>query len=230
MTRGETPATQEALEHVLESTTVLFEALLDPFEALAETHPDATIGAPIEVPYIPRTSNVRTAAEAVTRGGRNGWSLYQVAERENQVKTFVRDYRRGLYRTTPAAEWVSMLRNFRDAILGDVHTALQAPRGWDRLDLANHTAPSASVGGDLLSPRDVAPELGLAERTVRRRIQDGKLGPWRKEGSRWVIGRDDFMRYWAGQFLDADVPRPPTERHTQAELDERLEHVRLRLG
>lgn len=230
MTRGEAPATREALEHVLESTTVLFEALLEPYEALAETDPDATVGVPRDVPYLPRTSDLRAVAERVLRGGRNAWSLYQVAERENQIKSFMRDYRRGLYRSTRAGDWVSMMRNFRDAILGDVHTALQAPRGWDRLDLANNVAPAESTAGDLLTPRDVAPDLNLAERTVRRRIQDGKLGPWRKEGSRWVIGREEFMRYWAGQYLDADVPRPPGEQHTQAEVDERLEHVRLRMG
>lgn len=228
MTRGEAPAAREALEHVLESTTVLFEALLTPFEALADSSPDATIGAPVEVPYIPRTTDVRSVAETVKRGGRNGWSLYQVAERENQIKSFVRDYRQGLYRATRAADWVSMVRNFRDAILADVHTALQAPRGWDRLDLANDVPPGVESTAGLLTPRDVAPELKLAERTVRRRILEGKLGPWRKEGSRWVIGRDEFVRHWAGINLDADVPRPPALRHTEAELDERLEHVRLR--
>ena len=36
MTRGETPVMREALEHVLESTNVLFDALLEPFETLLE--------------------------------------------------------------------------------------------------------------------------------------------------------------------------------------------------
>ena len=229
MTRGETPVIREALEHVLESTNVLFDALLEPFETLAESHPDATIGAPIEAPYIARTSAVREAAEGVTRGGRSAWSLYQVAERENQLKGFVRDYRKGLYRSTTAAQWVDMLRNFREAILGDVHTAQQAPRGWDRLDLANNVAKPSSDEADLLTPRDVAPELRLGERTVRRKIQEGQLGPWRKSGSRWVIGRDEFLRFWAGQYLDPDVPKPPGEEHTQAELDAKLVHMRLRV-
>jgi len=220
---------REALEHVLESTNVLFDALLEPFETLAESHPDATIGAPIEAPYIARTSAVREAAERVTRGGRSAWSLYQVAERENQLKGFVRDYRKGLYRSTTAAQWVDMLRNFREAILGDVHTAQQAPRGWDRLDLANNVAKPSSDEADLLTPRDVAPELRLGERTVRRKIQEGQLGPWRKSGSRWVIGRDEFLRFWAGQYLDSDVPKPPGEEHSQAELDAKLVHMRLRV-
>lgn len=228
MTEGEAPAVRDALEHVLESTQVLFDALIEPFEALADTHPDATIGAPVEVPYIPRTSAVREAADRVNRGRQGGWSLYQVAERESQLKTFVRDYRKGLYRSTSASRWVEMLRNFREAILGDVHTALQAPRGWDRLDLANHVAPKGGDANDLLTPREVAPELGIGERTVRRKIQDGQLGPWRKQGSRWVIGRDEFLRYWAGQYLDPDVPRPPGEEHSQAELDAKLVHMRLR--
>ena len=228
MNEGEAPAVREALEHVLESTNVLFDALLEPFEALAATHPDATIGAPIEVPYIPRTSAVREATEEVHRGGRSGWSLIQVAERENQLKAFVRDYRRGLYRATSASQWVDMLRTFREAILGDVHTALQAPRGWDRIDLANNVA-HAEDDKDLLTPRDVAPELGIGERTVRRKIQDGQLGPWRKKGSRWVIPRDEFLRYWAGVYLDPDVPRPPGDDHTQAELDAKLVHMRLKV-
>jgi len=229
MTQGEAPAARVALEHVLESTNVLFDALLEPFETLAESHPDASIGSPIEVPYIPRTSAVREAAEHVIRGGRSGWSLYQVAERENQLKAFVRDYRKGLYRATTSAQWVDMLRNFREAILADVRTALQAPRGWDRIDLANNVAKPENGDADLLTPRDVAPELGIGERTVRRKIQDGQLGPWRKSGSRWVIGRDEFLRYWAGQYLDPDVPRPPGEDHSQAEVDAKLVHMRLRV-
>ena len=228
MTRGDAPAMRLALEQVLESTNVLFDALLGPFEILAATHPDASIGAPIEVPYVPRTSTVRELAEQVTRGGRSGWSLYQVAERENQLKAFVRDYRRGLYRATTAAQWVDMLRNFREAILGDVHTAQQAPRGWDRLDLANNVPKQDTDEADLLTPRDVAPELRLGERTVRRKIQEGQLGPWRKTGARWVISRDEFLRFWAGQYLDPDVPRPPGEEHSQAELDAKLVHMRLR--
>lgn len=229
MTRGEAPAMREALEHVLESTSVLFDALLQPFETLAATHPDAPIGAPIEAPYIPRTSAVRDAAERVTRGGRSAWSLYQVAERENQIKAFVRDYRKGLFRSTTAAQWVDMLRNFREAILGDVHTAQQAPRGWDRLDLANNVQKQDSNDADLLTPRDVAPELRIGERAVRRKIQEGQLGPWRKSGARWVIGRDEFLRFWAGQYLDSDVPKPPGEEHTQDELDAKLVHMRLRV-
>ena len=231
MTRGEAPAMREALEHVLESTNLLFDALLEPFETLAETHPDATIGAPIEAPYIARTSAVREAADRVARGGRSAWSLYQVAERENQLKAFVRDYRKGLYRSTTAAQWVDMLRGFREAILGDVHTAQQAPRGWDRLDLTNNAAGRAAPEGDadLLTPREVAPELRMGERTVRRKIQEGQLGPWRKVGARWVIARDEFLRFWAGQYLDPDVPRPPGEEHSQAELDAKLVHMRLRV-
>ena len=229
MTRGEAPATHAVLETVRESVSVLFDALLVPFEALAESHPDAAIGAPVEVPYVARTSAVRKVAEDVVRGGRSGWSLYQVAERESQVKSFVRDYRRGLYRATTSAQWVDMLRTFREAILADVNTALQAPRGWDRLDLAKQVEKPAGDGGDLLTPRDVAPELGIGERTVRKRIQAGRLGPWRKRGSRWVIARDDFLRYWAGVYLDPDVPRPPGEEHTQAEVDAKLVHLRLQV-
>lgn len=229
MTEAEAPVVRDALEHVLESTNVLFDALLEPFEALAETQPDASIGAPVEVPYVPRTSAVREAAERVRRGRHSGWSLYQVAERENQLKAFVRDYRKGLYRSTSAARWVEMMRNFREAILGDVHTALQAPRGWDRLDLANNVANSEGDATDLLTPRDVAPELGIGERTVRRKIQDGRLGPWRKKGSRWVIGRGEFLRYWAGVYLDPDVPRPPGDEHTPSEVDAKLVHMRLRV-
>ncbi len=227
MTRGDAPAARKALVQVLESVGMLFDALLGPFDALAETSPDTSIGAPVEVPYIARTSVVREAAERATQGGRSGWSLYQVAERENQLKSFVRDYRKGLYRTTTAAGWVDMLRKFREAILADVQTALQAPRGWDRLDLANNHAKPDGGQADLLTPRDVAPELRLGERTVRRKIQEGKLGPWRKEGSRWVIGRDQFLRFWASRFLDSDVPRPPGAGDAEADLDERLVHMRL---
>lgn len=227
MTEGEGPATRKALERVLESANVLFDALLEPFEALAESHPDATIGAPVDVPYIARTSAVREATQQVTRGGRTAWSLFQVRERENQIKTFVRDYRRGLYRATTAARWVDMLRAFREAVLGDVNTALQAPRGWDRLDLANHVGEAETSDTDLLTPREVAPELGIGERTVRKRIQAGRLGPWRKQGARWVIGRDEFLRYWASVYLDSDVPRPPGDEHSQSELDAKLVHLRL---
>ena len=216
MTRGEAPAMREALEHVLESTNLLFDTLLEPFETLAETHPDAPIGAPIDAPYIPRTSAVREAAEQVTRGGRGGWSLYQVDERENQIK--------GSCGTTDGASTARPRRRsgwtgsvaFRDAVLADVNTALQAPRGWDRLDLSNRSARNGKSGGeDLLTPKDVAPELKLGERTVRRTILEGKLGPWRKEGSRWVIQRDAFWKYWSGQYLDSDVPQPPARSHTR---------------
>ena len=62
---------------------------------------------------------------------------------------------------------------------------------------------------DLLTPRDVAPELKMGERSIRRKIQEGTLGPWRKDGSRWVIGRDEFMRFWAARLLDSDMPRAP---------------------
>ena len=192
MTRGEAPAMRAALDQVLESTNVLFDALMGPFETLAESHPDASIGAPIEVPYVPRTSTVREVAEQVTRGGRSGWSLYQVAERENQLKAFVRDYRRGLYRATTAAHWVDMLRNFRNAILGDVHTAQQAPRGWDRLDLANNVPKRDADAADLLTPRPgrLARRQGRRGTQARQRQDCG--GHSRRVGPRGPADRPDL--------------------------------------
>ncbi len=230
MAEVEGRAVHQALESVHDRISSVFAALLEPYAALADSSPDAAIGEPHALPGYVKPVDMHGVAESVVRNGRGGWALFQVDEREGQLLEFLQDYRRGLYRRTTASEWVRKVELFRDAVLADVNTALQAPRGWDRLDLSNRSARNGKSGGeDLLTPKDVAPELKLGERTVRRRILEGKLGPWRKEGSRWVIQRDAFWKYWSDCLLDSDsdVPHPPAPNHTAEELDARLSHVPL---
>ena len=229
MPESETPAVREALEHVRECADLVFEALLSPYEALANADPSTPIGQPTRIPEYPYTSGVRAVVEEAAKNGKGAWSLHQVDERQKQISDLIHEYRSGRYAKTSAAEWVSKVRTFRDAVQADVNTAMQAPRGWDRLDLLNG-GKTDGIQKNLLSPRDVAPELKLAERTVRRRILEGHLGPWRKQGSRWVISREEFLRFWADRLLetDSDIPHPPKENHDLREVEERLDHVRLR--
>lgn len=218
MTRSEFSAVREALEHVRESATLVFEALLTPYEALDDVEPDVVLGIPVDVPEYVRTSAMRAVTDQVTHGGRGAWALEQLGERERQIQEFVHNYRRGLYSQITAADWVAKVRRFRDAVLADINTALQAPRGWDRLDLSGDGGgKGGALEKDFLTPKDVAPELGIGERSVRRRIQAGKLGPWSKQGSRWVISKDAFLRFWGDQLVDSDVPRPLPSDRTDAE-------------
>lgn len=223
MTSPGPAGSQNALERVLDSASAVFEALLQPYEALADAEPDTPIGAPLPVPDFATTQAVREIIARVVGGGRPGWALEQVEERQREVHEFVAAYRRGDFRESSAANWVGEVREFRDAVLSDLHTAMQAPRGWARIDLGPVAAARHHAGGnDLLTPKDAARELRLPERTVRRRILQGDLGPWRKEGSRWVIARDAFLRHWGDRMLATDAPRPPAANHTEAEVGERL--------
>jgi excisionase family DNA binding protein len=208
MAQRDVPTARAALARVLKEATGVFDALLAPYELPSRVPPGAPIGPPVKVPYKAGRSEVRAIADRKAREGLSSWYLHQVAEREAQLRKFVGDYRKGLYKRMPSADWLGMVERFRDAVLTDIHTAQQAPRGWDRRALGGTGKQPAGSPQDLLTPGEIAPELGIGERSVRRRIQEGRLGPWRKEGTRWVIGRDEFMRYWAARLLDSDMPRP----------------------
>lgn len=228
MAQSQTRELTQALEGVLESVSLVFDALLRPYETLAATDGRSVLGSPLRVPPFVRSVALREAADQIEARGRSAWSLHQVETRENQLGAFLSDYRKGRYRATPVGEWVGMVSRFRDGVLADLHTAMQAPRGWDRLHLGQPPAVGTHHDADLLGPKDVAAELRIAERTARRRIQEGKLGPWRKRGSRWVITRGAFHRYWERLIEDDDVPRPgsPGDASTPDELD----HVHLEGG
>lgn len=230
MTRTEVPAVREALEHVRESVAVVFEAMLEPYAALAHADPSAVLGRPVRIPEFVRVAGVRAVVEEAARHGKGAWALNQVEERQRQIAEFAADYRKGLYRDTSAADWVGKVKQFRDAVDADLNTAMQAPKGWDRVNLLKSAGKIPGFDKDVLTSKDVAAEFGMGERTVRRKIQEGKLGPWRKQGSRWVITRQEFLRFWADMLLesDSDVPRPTVANHSAAEVEERLEHVKLR--
>jgi len=231
MTQSAVPAVRDALGHVRESAELVFDAMLEPYAALAKADPSAVIGRPVRVPEFARSNAVRQVVDEATRHGKGAWALSQVEERQRQIVEFVADYRKGLYRETPTADWVGRVKQFRDAVRADLNTAMQAPKGWDRVNLLNTDATKApGFDKDILTSKDVAAELGLAERTVRRKIQEGKLGPWRKQGSRWVITRQEFLHFWADRLLetDSDVPHPPVDDHSPREAAERLDHVKLR--
>lgn len=151
---------------------------------------------------------MRLLAEQIEGSGRSAWALRQVEEREAQVSALLRDFGKGLYAGTSAFDWLAMLTKFREAVLTDVNTALQAPKTPARIRLSRPSVPKNGLEKEELSPQDVAPELGVDARTVRRRIQAGQLGPWRKDGRRWVISREAFLRYWDQLASDSDLPRP----------------------
>lgn len=230
MSQSVKPAVREALERVRENAAVVFEALLTPYQSLADAEPGVALGAPVTIPDYERTSGVRRVVEEARRNGRGAWALQQVEERQIQVEDLVRDYRKGLFAETAAADWVGRVQRFRDAVHADLNTAMQAPRGWDRLELRSASGHGDGTSEELLTPKDVAPQLSMGERTVRRKIQEGKLGPWQKQGSRWVIPKEAFLRFWSDLLVDADadVPRPQNHDRSDAELEERLVHLRLR--
>ena len=208
MAQSESHELVKALEGVLESMNLAFEALLQPYERLAATDGNAVLGSPLRLPTYARSVALQTLSDKIEAGGRNAWALHQVETRENQLGAVMEDYQHGKYSTTSVGDWVAMVVRWRDGVLADVHTAMQAPRGWDRLHLGVAVPSKGQRDADLLTPKDVAAQLRLAERTVRRRVKDGKLGPWRKRGSRWVISRGAFHRYWERLLEDDDIPRP----------------------
>lgn len=229
MSEHEVPKVRETLDRVRDSAEVVFESLLEPYEALARADPSAALGAPTDMPRFAPCDAVKQVVEEAARHGKGAWSLNQVEERQRQICDLLDEYKKGLYRETTVADWVLKVKRFRDAVWADLNTALQAPKGFDRVNLLGNDA--AAVPGfdkELLTSKDVAAELKLGTRTVRRHIQEGKLGPWRKQGSKWVISREEFLRFWADRLLqsDSDVPRPPATN--PADPDERLVHVRLK--
>ncbi len=199
----------EALEGVREAVSLALDALSGPYEALAADDPDAVIGAPIAHAVYASPAGLRAVATKIEASGRNAWALRRVEERESQVRELIQDYRRGAYSTTSASAWLSMVQTFREGVIADVLTAMQAPRGWDRIDLDGGNHRAAPLDQPVLSPKDVAPQLGLDEREVRRRIHEGRLGPWKKQGGRWTITREAFFRFWDQLASDADEPHPP---------------------
>lgn len=213
-----------SLDSVREAIGVLFDALIEPYETLAASDPDAVLGAPASSPIYMSPVSVRALAERIEQNGRSAWALGQVEERESQVRELLGDYRKGLYANTTAVEWLSMLGKFREAVMGDVNTAMQAPKSSAQIRLASPNSHPPGFDKDVLTPKDVAPQLGIDERTVRRRITDGHLGPWRKQGRKWVISRDAFLRYWDQLASDSDMPRPPG---SSGEAADKLDHLHL---
>ena len=185
MPETESQELSQTLGSVLESVTLAFESLLGPYEKLAMADSSAAIGSPLQLPTIGRSAQLRTLADRIEAGGRNAWALHQVETRENQLGTVLEDYRHGRYSTTSVGDWVAMVSRFRDGVVADIHTAMQAPRGWDRLALgARSSSAGEPMQAETLTPQDVAPELRLNERTVRRR---------------WV-----FARAWLYRELNAE--------------------------
>lgn len=227
MAESEPKELKQTLGGVLESITLAFESLLGPYEKASMADGDAALGSPLRLPTFGRSAELRRLSDQIEAGGRNAWALHQVETRENQLGTVLDDYHHGKYSTTPTGDWVAMVSRFRDGVLADVHTAMQAPRGWDRLNLGGQTASTGQSDTDLLTPKDVAGQLKLAERTVRRRVLEGKLGPWRKRGNRWVITRGAFHRYWERLLEDDDVPRPAGDGPDAQGAKDGLDHVKL---
>jgi hypothetical protein len=225
MHEGDRGGIQPALDGVRDAMEVLFGALREPYETLAIGDPEAALGGPLAAPTYRSPVNLRAIASRVEENGRNAWALHQVEEREDQIKGLLRDYTRGLYSTMSVAEWFAMIDKFREASLADVMTAMQAPKGWAQIDLANRNNHGHPLDKPVLSPRDVAPELGLDERTVRRQIAAGKLGPWEKAGGRWTISGSAFRRYWDRLASDSDLPHPPGSGEPSVDGDG-LDHAR----
>lgn len=226
MQDGTTNGIQDALDGVRDAMEVLLDALQEPYQTLARAEPDAVLGAPIPVPSYRSPVDVRRLAARVEENGRNAWALRQVEEREGQIRGLQRDYAKGLYSTMSVDQWLAMLTKFREAALGDVLTAMQAPRGWAQIDLMRRNNHAKPFDKDVLSPADVAPELGLAERAVRQRIAEGRLGPWKKEGGRWRITRTAFLQYWDRLAADSDLPHPPGAGEASSGGDP-LDHLHL---
>ncbi len=227
MAESETRDLTQTLQGVLEATTLAFESLLAPYEKLASADGDAALGSPLRLPTFGRSPQLKTLADRIEAGGRNAWALHQVETRESQLGTLLDDYVHGKYSATSVADWVSQVTRFRDGVFADIHTAMQAPRGWDRLNLAGTAVPAGQDDGEWLTPKDVAADLKLAERTVRRRVLEGKLGPWRKRGNRWVITRGAFHRFWERLLQDDDVPHPAGDGGRVRDPGDGLDHVRL---
>lgn len=220
---------REVLDGVEEAMSLLFDALTESYAALASAEPDAALGAPLALPAYVSPVSLRALATRIEGYGRNTWALRQVEKREAQVKELLHDYRRGAYSTTSVEQWLAMVRTFREAVQGDLNTAMQAPKGWAMIDLAAPGNHRDTLEKPLLTPREVAPQLGVSEKDVRRRIQEGRLGPWRKQGGRWVISRSAFLRYWDQLASDSDQPHPPGGEPGSRAPD-RLEHYRLDPG
>lgn len=209
MESGANPGIQEALDSVHEAMDFLFEALREPYETLATAEPDAVLGSPVATVAYRTPVDLGRIAKRVEENGRNAWALKQVDERQGQIRGLLQDYEKGLYSTMSVSEWLAMLSKFREAALADVMTAKQAPKGWARINLAQRNNHEHPLDKPVLSPKDIAPQLGLDERAVRRRIADGRLGPWKKEGGRWRISRTAFLQYWDRLASDSDQPHPP---------------------
>jgi len=219
---------KDALDEMREAVVLALDGLGEPYSALATTEPDAALGAPLPVGAYRSPVSVRALAERIEANGRNAWALRQVEERETQLRELVEEFRRGAFATTAAADWTAMVEKFREALLADILTARQDPRGWARIDLSNRSpSGNGAAATALLTPRDVAAELSLSEREVRRRIQEGLLGPWHKSGSRWVISREAYLRHWERAADDADLPRPTGSRDVGGEAFRRLDHYHL---
>ena len=227
MAELESQEVASTLEGVREAVAHALDALTAPYERLASTDGEAVLGSPVRMPTFGRSAKLRALADRIEEGGRNAWALHQVETRENQLGAVLEDYQHGRYSTTPVGDWITMVSRFRDGVLADIHTAMQAPRGWDRLHLGASSRPTGAADGAVLTPKHVAKELGLAERTVRRRILKGELGPWRKRGSRWVISREAFHRHWERLLEDDDVPRPTGEGGAARRANDDLDHLKL---
>ncbi|MFV1959639.1 MAG: hypothetical protein ACC662_09535, partial [Planctomycetota bacterium] len=114
---------RRALDGVREAVEHHVDALLAPYDNLAQQAPEAVLGEPVSVePYV-KPAALGHLADQVEEGGRNAWALRQVERQEGRLRNLVEDYRRGRYRTTCAAEWTAGLVRFREQVLGDINTA-----------------------------------------------------------------------------------------------------------
>ncbi len=78
---------------------------------------------------------------------------------------------------------------FLDEVTGEISVEVAVPGGYDEVPVG------AVVLDDVMTAAEVAAELGITERNVRKTCEDRRVKA-RKSGGTWLISRPDALRQW----------------------------------
>ena len=207
---------EAALHDLRHDVASYFHLLRQPYEALARREPGAAIQHPRDVATSRWTYPFRELAAGILRAGGEVWPLYRVDRRQRQIEDFDHDYHAGRYGGVPAGEWLTMLSEFERLVLEDVQAAQRALSSWRQLQL-----PVLSVEGEkeIWTPADAARHMGVGTPALRRSIREGRAGPWRREGSRWRIRREEFLKHFSENASESGVAAKPTRSEATSALE-----------